>query len=101
MILSLYSNELKDELGANFKQCVDYRDAKAELLADYKDNFDFQEYGKMAIDYSDGVIQGEDGAGLKLLEYAEEKNKPVLSYPGDDFADAYKTFINEVCPDQD
>ena len=55
----------------------------------------------MAIDYSDGVIQGEDGAGLKLLEYAEEKNKPVLSYPGDDFADAYKTFINEVCPDQD
>ena len=55
----------------------------------------------MAIDYSDGVIQGEDGAGVKLLEYAEEKNKPVLNYPGDDFADAYKTFINEVFPDEE
>ena len=101
VILSLYANELKAELGTNFKQCVDYRDAKAELLADYKENFDFTELGKMAIDYSDGVIQGEDGAGVKLLEYAGEKNKPVLNYPGDDFADAYKTFINEVFPDEE
>ena len=75
--------------------------SKAELLADYKENFDFTELGKMAIDYSDGVIQGEDGAGVKLLEYAGEKNKPVLNYPGDDFADAYKTFINEVFPDEE
>ena len=101
VILSLYNNELKGNLGTNFKQCVDYRDAKAELLADYKENFDFMELGKMAIDYSDGVVQGEEGAGINLLGYAGEKSKPVLNYPGDDFADAYKTFINEVFPDEE
>ena len=101
VILSLYTNELKAELGTNFKQCVDYRDAKAELLADYKENFDFTELGKMAIDYSDGVIEGESMANRTLLDYANEKSKPTLAYPGDDFADAYKTFINEVCPDEE
>jgi len=101
VILSLYKNELKSSLGTHFKRCVDFRDAKAELLKDYKEEFDFTELGKMAIDYSDGVIESESGASDILMEYAKEKNKPALSYPGEDFTDAYKTFINEVCPDEE
>jgi len=99
VILSLYTNELKGELGTNFKQCVDFREAKAELLKDYKEDFDFVELGKMGIDYSDGVIEGEKEASTVLLDYAKSKKKPVLKFPGDDFAEAYKNFINEVCPD--
>lgn len=101
MILSLYTNELKGELGTNFKQCVEFRDAKAELLKDYKQDFDFIELGKMGIDYSDGVIEGENEASAILMDYAKEKGKPTLAYPGDDFAEAYKNFINEVCPDEE
>ena len=99
VITSLYTNELKSSLGKNFKQCVEHRDAKAELLAGYGDHFDFIELGKMAIDYSDGVVEAEKGASAELLKYAEEKNKPLLSFPGDDFAEPYAKFINEVCPD--
>ena len=84
-----------------FKRCVEFRDAKSELLSDYKEDFDFIELGKMAIDYSDGVIEGESLSDRTLLDYANEKSKPTLAYPGDDFADAYKTFINEVCPDEE
>ena len=65
------------------------------------EDFDFIELGKMAIDYSDGVIEGESLSDRTLLDYANEKSKPTLAYPGDDFADAYKTFINEVCPDEE
>ena len=101
VIISLYTNELKGELGTHFKRCVEFRDAKSELLADYKEDFDFIELGKMAIDYSDGVIEGESLSDRTLLDYANEKSKPTLAYPGDDFADAYKTFINEVCPDEE
>ena len=101
VIISLYTNELKGELGTHFKRCVEFRDAKSELLSDYKEDFDFIELGKMAIDYSDGVIEGESMANRTLLDYANEKSKPTLAYPGDDFADAYKTFINEVCPDEE
>ena len=101
VIISLYTNEQKGELGAHFKRCVEFRDAKSELLSDYKEDFDFIELGKMAIDYSDGVIEGESLSDRTLLDYANEKSKPTLAYPGDDFTDAYKTFINEVCPDEE
>ncbi len=87
VILSLYTNELKAELGTNFKQCVDYRDAKSELLADYKEDFDFIELGKMAIDYSDGVVEGEEESQPDLSLIMRRKNKPVPwlirgRYPG-------------------
>ncbi|HBF05980.1 MAG TPA: glycogen synthase [Prevotella sp.] len=99
VITSLYTNELKGELGENFKRCVDFRDAKAELLDGYKSDFDFTELGKLAIDYSDGVVEAEAGATPTLIEYAKEKNKPLLLFPGDDFAEPYADFINKVCPD--
>ncbi len=100
VILSLYTNELKGELGENFKRCVDYRDAKSELLDSYKENFDFIELGKLGIDYCDGVIEGENGINKTLLEYAKDKNKPIMGFPGDDYAENYKNFINEICPDE-
>ena len=98
--LSLYQRA-QGRTRYNFKRCVEFRDAKSELLADYKEDFDFIELGKMAIDYSDGVIEGESLANRTLFDYANEKSKPTLAYPGDDFADAYETFINEVCPDEE
>lgn len=101
VIISLHDDELKGNLGDNFKQCVEFRDAKAELLDCYNTNFDFVELGKMAIDYSDGVIQSDESINPKLMEYAKEKDKKILAYPGEDFAEAYKNFINEVCPDEE
>ncbi len=99
VITALYTNELKGELGNNFKNCVAFRDAKVELLGGYKDDFDFEELGKLAIDYSDGVVEGEQGASDVLTAYAKEKNKPLLDFPGDDFAEPYAKFLHEVCPD--
>ena len=101
VIISLYNNELKGELGTNFKQYVDFRDAKAELLDGYKSDFDFVELGKLAIDYSDGVVEGEEGVNPILLEYAKEKEKPMLGFTGNDFEEPYTNFINEVCPDEE
>ena len=56
--------------------------------------------GKLAIDYSDGVIEGEANVSEVLLQYAAEKEKSVMTFPGDDYTEAYKNFINEVCPDE-
>lgn len=100
VLCSLYTNELKSELGENFKRCVEFRDAHADLLDKYKEAFDFNELGKLAIDFSDGVIEGEQEANQALIAYAKEAGKPVMSYPGDDFSEAYKNFINEICPDE-
>src|SRR5574344_358212 len=97
VITSLFQNELKGSLGSNFKKCVEFRDAKKELLANYKEDFDFMELGKLAIDYSDGIIEGGNKVNANLLEYATQKNIPTLKFPGDDnYTDAYNEFYDSV-----
>jgi starch synthase len=98
VITSLFSNSLVKGLGENFKECVEFRDAKAELLKPYKDSFDFDELSKLAIDYSDGVIQADNGVEASLLKYANEKKVPLLGYQ-EDFGDAYEAFYDKICPD--
>ncbi|MBR1687378.1 MAG: glycogen/starch synthase [Prevotella sp.] len=97
IVTSLFTKSLKKDLGQNFKQCLEFRDAKAELLKKYNDNFDFEELGKLAIDYSDGVIAAEKEVNVSLLQYAEANNVPVLGYPGEDFGDAYEAFYDQIC----
>jgi starch synthase len=100
VVTSLFTKSLKSELGTNFKKCVEYREAKAELLKPYNDNFDFEELGKLAIDYSDGVIQADKEVNEGLLQYAKQKNIPLLGYY-EDFADAYETFYDQIYPDDE
>ena len=100
VVTSLFTNTLKSDLGDNFKRCVAFRDAKADLLKKYNDNFDFEELGKLAIDYSDGVIQADKEVNEGLLQYAKQKNIPLLGYY-EDFADAYEAFYDQIYPDDE
>ena len=56
VVTSLFTKSLNSNLGSNFKKCVEFREAKADLLNKYNDDFSFEDLGKLAIDYSDGVI---------------------------------------------
>ncbi len=96
VITSLFGNQLKTSLGDNFKRCVEFRDAKAELLKPYAEKFDFLELGKLAIDYSDGVVEAGENVNADLLEYTKNKNIPLLNNPGKDYTAAYKDFYNEI-----
>ena len=99
VITSLFSKELKNELGENFKRGIEYKQAKASLLDNYNKKFDFVELGKLAIDYSDGVVEAGSEVNAELLNYALEK-KPVLRYPGEEgFGDAYDQFYDLVYGD--
>jgi starch synthase len=99
VVTSLYSKSLNDKFAGDFKQFVEFRDAKANLLGDYKDQFDFDELSKLAIDYSDGVIQAAPDVEKSLVDFAAGKNIPVLGY-NEDFADAYETFYESLFPDE-
>ena len=96
VVTSLFTNTLKSDLGNNFKRCVAFRDAKADLLKKYNDNFDFEELGKLAIDYSDGVIAAHKDVNPGLLQYAKDAGIPTLDYPGDDFGAAYEAFYEKI-----
>ena len=96
VVTSLFAQSLKNDLGQNFKKCVEFRDATAELLTPYNDNFDFGEVGKLAIDYSDGIVLAAADVNKELVNHAAAKNIPVLDYK-EDFADAYEEFYDKIC----
>ena len=98
VITSLFPSNIQKEMGKNFKQCVEFRETKAAMLSDYDDNFDFLELGKLAIDYSDGVVLADSDVDPALIKYANEKNVPLLDYI-EDFGDAYESFYDQIYPD--
>jgi len=96
VVTSLFTKSLNSELGDHFKKSIEFRDAKASLLKKYNDNFDFEELGKLAIDYSDGVIAAHKDINQDLLKYAADNNIPTLAYPGEDFQGAYEEFYEKI-----
>ena len=95
VVTSLFTHSLKKELGSKFKKCLAFRDAKPELLAGYKDNFNFEELGKLAVDYSDGVLLAAPDVNKNLLKHVNKKGMPLLEYT-EDFGPAYEEFYDKI-----
>lgn len=98
VISSLY-NEMPDaSLTARFAECLEYRDANAQAVQDAGvDLTQKDSLGRLAVAFSDGVIEGEAGAQPALIDYAKSLDKPVLAAPADDDkAVAYKGFIDQL-----
>lgn len=98
VVTSLFPDPIDKNLAVSLKDCLEFRSAKPELLAPYKEKFDLEELGKLAIDYSDGIIMGTKDVNPALKEYAAKKNLPVLDYL-EDFADAFESFYDQICPE--
>ncbi len=96
VITSLFENQFKKSFGTKFKQCVGYGSATVSLLDKYAENFDYLELGKMAVDYSDAVIEAGKEVNKELKAYAEDTGKPMLPYSGDNYVAAYKNFYNKL-----
>lgn len=82
----------------NFADCLQFRDANAESLA--KTGIDFSlpdSLGRLAVAYSDGIIEGEQGCQPELMDYAKSLNLPILNAPAEeDKAAAYNTFFDRL-----
>jgi starch synthase len=58
---------------------------------------DFLSLNKLAIDYSDGVIQSEPITNPDVIKYVQDKDKKFLPYVDDeDYADAYVRFYDSI-----
>ena len=97
IVTSLFSEELHGSLGANFRPSIVFRDVKEEVLDKYGDDFGFTELEKLAIDYSDGIVNAGKTVNPELIKYAEEKGLPVISNPEDDaICRTYMDFYDKV-----
>ena len=97
VVTSLRSSELRGDFGENFRKSVEYRSAKAKIIDKYGSPFGFTELGKLAIDYSDGIVAAPGKTDELLLKYAVEKGMPLMEHPdGDNIGDAYDAFYDKL-----
>lgn len=102
VVFSLFNDKLEKPLQADIinklmLKGIDRSEVESILPADA--NYD--DLMKLAISYSDGVIQSSPNVNPELLEYARSKNIPVLEYhPFETFAEACNKFYSEICPEE-
>lgn len=98
IVTSLFGNGLKKDIEPTFRQCLDFKEASCDVLDNYNKKFDFTEFEKFAIDYSDGVVEAGPGVNPELVEYAKSKEIQFLSQAEEAElnTDAYDSFYDSI-----
>ena len=98
VVFSLFGNEPTSVLQENIIEKLMLKGVERSDVEDIlPKGATYKDLCKMAIAFSDGVIQNSEKVDPELLEYAREKGIPVLEYqPEETFADAVSKFYDEV-----
>ena len=98
IIYSTYDNEFKKPYSENFSEKLMLEGITTEDIASITGKcVDFETLTKLAIDFSDGVIQGSQNISNEALSYIQNKSIPFLPYQSaDEYIAAYDNFYDEV-----
>jgi starch synthase len=96
VVTTIFHDQPRGDFGSKFKKILELRDAKASMIQKYGDKFDFMELGKLAIDYSDGIVETGNDVNAQLIDYAQANNKPMLVHPEDGVGSTYKDFYEKL-----
>ena len=97
VVTSLFSEQPKGNLDDKFKHSLEFKEANSKVLEKYHERFDFIELGKLAIDYSDGIVKVNDNVNDDLLKYAQANDKPVFNHStAEEAQNDYTTFYNKL-----
>ena len=97
VVFSLYDNDFKEPFHPDFASKLLLKGISKKDVADLKDPVDYTALCKLAVDYSDGVIQQSEHVNEEVIAYARQIGKPVLGYQSPEiFADACNDFYDQV-----
>ena len=97
VIFSVYNEGFKSTLNPNFTQQLMLKEITPEDISMIKTPVDYEELCKLAVSYSDGVIQNSESINPNITDYARKLNIPVLDYQtADTYADACDAFYDQV-----
>ena len=95
MVYSLYNDKIEGTFDKNMAKKAEWENAEAEDLALIK-NPTYNSLSKLAINWADAIVKAEPGLDLDIVKHAVKSGKPLLEHTGDDYADAYSEFYNEI-----
>ena len=98
IVYSVFDDGFKKPLRESFKQKMLIEGVEPAHLNGFKEApACFESLTKLAIDFSDGVIQASPEVNQTVLEYATKKNKELLTYHcPESYADAYVKFYDKL-----
>jgi starch synthase len=101
VVYSIYDDAFESLFPANFHEKLKIENVKDKDVAGVKKTPNFEALTKLAIDFSDGVIQGSAKIHDGLKEYAEAKNVPFLDFqPGETYIDTFNEFYDQLLSDK-
>ena len=98
VIYSAYNEKPSSLSVDDFKRCLSFRSVDDAFLSGLDVDFSSPDVlNRLAVAFSDGLVQAEDGACPDLMDFAAARNLPFLAYPGtDSLAESYGEFYEKV-----
>ncbi|MCG6188184.1 glycogen/starch synthase [Maribellus maritimus] len=96
VVYSVYNDDFKKTLNSSFNNKLLLEGITADDVKTIDDPT-FENVSKMAIDYSDAVVQGTETINENVERYIQSTNKLFLNYqPKETYIDAYNEFYDKV-----
>lgn len=97
IVYSVYQDEYKNPFDKSFAQKLKLSGITDKDLKSLKGDVDFASLTKLAIDFSDGVIQGSETINSEVLKHIETKKIPFLPYQSPEtYIDSFNEFYDVV-----
>ena len=96
IVYSMSDEQLRLPMGTNFGNCITFKDVDASVLKDFSPEVTFGELNKLAINYSDGLTVPSTERFREFVEYAQDKQVPVLGDVSAKDADAFAGLYDQI-----
>lgn len=97
VVYSVYNEGFKSTLAPDFANQVSFKEIKKNDLNMIKTPVDLENLDKLAVTYSDAVVQNSETVNQKVMDYAHSLNIPVMDYRQPDaLADACDTLYEKI-----
>ncbi|MDH8701884.1 starch synthase [Dysgonomonadaceae bacterium PH5-43] len=97
VVYSLYDDDFTQPLRERFSEKLLIDGVSPSDVEVIKDKADFESLSKLAIDYSDGIIQSSKDVNQAIKDYAQQKGLPFLDYqPEDIYMDKFNEFYDQL-----
>ncbi len=97
LVYSIYDDDFKKPFRSNFSSKLKIEGVEDTDLTSIGGQTDYESLIKLAIDFSDGVIQGSETVNSNLLKYVMQKGLPFLTYhPKETYMDVFNDFYDQI-----
>ncbi len=96
VVTTLFEDGLKEEVGSNFINLIDFKGGKKKALDAYQQPFDGKLLERLAIDFSDAIVCTGKTASSQQGKYAKATGKPLLKSGNADLAENLASFYETI-----